>query len=411
MRGVRGESIPAVRTVLAIALGATAALAALTFAGLNVAFGPSGAPLDALLIALAVLAMAAVGAVLAIRVPANAVGWLLLVAGFFLGLEFLALDYGEASRSFAAGSWPGTDVAIWFYGNVLVVPVLIMVIGIPLVFPDGRLLSPRWRWVVALVVLMGAIEIVKWFRVGLIADTNVENPFGVVGIEPLIDVFALPPLQLAGPLVFVAAVASVAIRFRRGGALQRAQLKWLLAVTAVEVIAWPVIGLAGALGAPAVVTLGWYTGLAAFVALPVAIGIAILRYRLYDIDRIISRTLAWAVVTGMLLSVFAIGLLALQAALAGLTQGGTLAVALSTLLAATLFQPLRLQVQRALDRRFDRARYDAERTVGAFAERLRDEVALDAVVADLRATVVDSIRPSMSGLWLRTSGAKARPML
>jgi hypothetical protein len=135
--------------------------------------------------------------------------------------------------------------------------------------------------------------------------------------------------------------------------------------------------------------------------LPIAIGIAVLRYRLYEIDRIISRSIAWAVVTGVLVAVFAGGVVALQAALAGFTQGETLAVAVSTLVAATLFQPLRRRVQRAVDRRFDRASYDGQRTVEAFAERLRDEVALDAVVADLHQTVATSIKPTSFGLWLR----------
>jgi hypothetical protein len=401
------RSRSAIWTVLPIGLGTAAALGALAFAGLIAVLAPADLSVDVLLIMCAVLAMAAVGTLLAIKVPANGIGWLLLVASFLLSVEFVALDYGEASRAVAAGSWPGTDVAIWLYGNLLALPFLIMVIGIPLIYPDGRLLSPRWRWLVAFLVLMGASEVLKWFRVGLIADTNVANPFGIAGVEPLISVFDLPPFQLAGALVLGGTIASVVIRFRRGDPVERAQLKWLLAVTVLAVISWPVIGLATALGATIVVTLGWYIGLLGFAALPVAIGIAVLRYRLYEIDRIISRTLGWAIVTGVLVSVFAGGLLALQATLSGLTQGNTLAVALSTLVAAVLFQPLRLRVQRAVDRRFDRARYDAERTVEAFGERLRDDVALDAVVGDLRATITSSIKPSSSEIWLRP--ARARP--
>lgn len=392
---------PTLRRVLAIGIGMTASLAAAIFAGLIVVLAPSELTVEALLVALAVLSMAVVGTVLAIRVPANAVGWLLLVAAFLLGMEFLALDYGEASRRFAAGSWPGTDVAMWLYGNLLGMPVLIMAVGIPLTFPDGRLLSPRWRWLAALVVLVCAGTVLGWFRPGLIPDTTVQNPFGIPGIDRLLDVLNLPPFQLAVSVIFVGALASVVLRFRRGGVVERAQLKWLVAATSLAGVAWPVVGLGMALGAPVLTTLAWITGLLSLIALPVAIGIAVLRYRLYEIDRIISRSIAWAALTGVLVAVFAVGVLAFQAALAGFTQGEALAVAASTLIAVMLFQPVRSRVQRVVDRRFDRARYDAERTVEAFAERIRNEVAVDAVLADLLATTSDSVKPSASGLWLR----------
>jgi hypothetical protein len=395
------RGLPAVRWFLAIGLGSAASIAAVSFAGLIAVLAPAELTKDALVIALAVLTMAAVGTLLAIRVPANAVGWLLLVAAFLLGIEFLALDYGEASRRFAARSWPGTDVAMWLYGNLLGLPVLIIAIGIPLVFPDGRLPSPRWRWVAAFVVLFGSEFVLSWFRPGLIPDTTVQNPFGIAGIEPWLDVFNLPPFQVVGPVIFVGGIASVVIRFRRGGVVERAQLKWLIAAGALAAISWPVIGLGSALGATVVTTLGWYAGLLSFVALPLAIGIAVLRYRLYEIDRIISRAIAWAMLTGVLAAAFAVGVFAFQAALAGFTQGETLAVAASTLLAVALFQPVRHRVQRVVDRRFDRARYDAERTVEAFVERIRNEVAVDAVLADLQTTVSDSIKPSSSALWLR----------
>jgi hypothetical protein len=162
-----------------------------------------------------------------------------------------------------------------------------------------------------------------------------------------------------------------------------------------------VIGLGTALGWPVLTTLAWSAGLLSFIAIPVAIGIGVLRYRLYEIDRIVSRSIAWAMLTGVLIAVFAVGVLAFQAALAGFTQGETLAVAASTLIAVMLFQPVRRRVQRVVDRRFDRARYDAERTVEAFAERIRNEVAVDTVLADLQATVTDSIKPSSFVLWLR----------
>ena len=141
--------------------------------------------------------------------------------------------------------------------------------------------------------------------------------------------------------------------------------------------------------------------LLAYAAVPAAIAVAVLRYRLYEIDRIISRTLSWATVTGVLLVVFAGLVVGLQALLSGVTQGQTLAVAASTLAAFALFQPVRRRVQRAVDRRFDRARYDSERTAAAFAERLRTEVDLEAVAGDLTGSVERALRPSTLGLWLK----------
>jgi hypothetical protein len=388
--------------VVAVALAAPAVVAAAGLAVTAVAAAVDGAPfvIDTLLLALALLSMAAVGALLAIRVPANAVGWLLLVSAFVLGVEFLAVGYADQSASVAQGSWPGTAVAAWLYSNLFAVPVFVMTVAIPLIYPDGRLLSPRWRWLVAALVWTCVSTIVKaGFRPGLIPDTNLENPFGIAGIEPLLSL-----IDLTGPLsgaAFIGGIASVAIRFRRGGMVQRQQVKWLIAVTGMAVVAWTVVAVAEVTGVTAMRVVGWYGALVAFIALPIAIGIAVLRYRLYEIDRIISRTIAWTVVTGVLVSVFAGGVVALQAALARFTQGETLAVAASTLVAVALFQPLRRRVQGVVDRRFDRARYDGQRTVQAFAERLRGEVALDAVAADLRQTVATSIKPTSIGLWLR----------
>ena len=387
------------RAAIAIALAATAVVAAVTDA---VAVFLDHFVVDMLLLTLAVVGMATVGVVLAIRVPANNVGWLLLVSAAILGIEFLGLVYAEGSIKYSGASWPGTAVAAWVYSNLFVVPVLILTVGIPLIYPNGRLISPRWRWVAA--ALVGSVVeaiLRQGLRPGLIADTNIENPFGVPEIQPLLNAIHLP--DAIGVVLLLSPIAAVAIRYQRGSLVERQQLKWLIAVTALAVIAWLVVTVGGAMGAPLVTTIGWYSALLAFIALPVAIGIAVLRYRLYEIDRIISRTIAWAVVTGLLVSVFAGGVVALQAALTGFTQGETVAVAVSTLVAAALFQPLRRRVQSVVDRRFDRATYDAQRTVDAFAQRLRDEVALDAVEADLGQTVASSIRPASFGLWLRAT--------
>ena len=401
--GHRGALVKG-RTVLAIALGATAVAGLVVIDTAMLAVGQFD--VDLLLITLAVVAMATVGALLAVRVPANKVGWLLLASAVVLGMEFVAAGYVGGSVTYADGSWPATAVAAWLYSNLLGVPVLTMAIGIPLIYPDGQLLSPRWRWLVGLLVLSIVQSLAQAFRPGLIPDTDVENPFGIAALVPLLDVMKAPAFGILAVPLFVGPIASVVIRFRRGTPAERAQLKWLIAATTAAVFAWSVVAVGEGTGSTVLRTAGWYGGLLAFVGLPLAIGIAVLRYRLYEIDRIISRTIAWAVVTGVLVGVFFGFVVALEAVLIGFTQGETLAVAASTLVAAALFQPLRRRVQRVVDRRFDRATYDAQRTVEAFAARLRDEVALDAVLADLQQTVADSIRPVTFALWLRPAARR-----
>jgi uncharacterized membrane protein YdcZ (DUF606 family) len=186
--------------------------------------------------------------------------------------------------------------------------------------------------------------------------------------------------------------------------VERQQLKWLIAVAAVAAVAFPV---AYIVPAPAITQVAFLVGLLALLALPVAIAIAVLRYHLYEIDRIISRTIGWAVITGVLGAAFVVLVVGLEALLQGQTQGETLAVAASTLAAFGLFQPVRRRVQAAVDRRFDRARYDAQRTADAFAERLRDEVELDVLAAELQRTVEAAIRPSAAALWLPSRDVSA----
>ena len=202
---------------------------------------------------------------------------------------------------------------------------------------------------------------------------------------------------MALPAVLGAAV-SLVVRWRRAGQVERAQLKWLVAVASVAAVA---------LSASIVVSGGpvgdalFAVFLAACLALPVAIGIAVLRYRLYEVDHIISRTIGYAVVTGILGAVFVGTILAAGALLASFTQNQTIAVAASTLVAFALFQPVRGRVQAAVDRRFDRARVDGERVAAAFSERLRHDVELSTVADELLSTIDATIKPAARSLWLR----------
>jgi hypothetical protein len=206
-------------------------------------------------------------------------------------------------------------------------------------------------------------------------------------------------LQLVGLLlivvVAVASIASIVVRFRRGDWLARRQLSWFLWAAAVEMLF--VVGSAFWTFPP----IAWLLG-SLFVSplLPAAIGIAILRYRLYEIDRIVSRTIAYAIVTAVLATVFVATIIGLQALLESVTQATTIAVAASTLIAFALFQPLRRRVQRAVDRRFDRARYDGQRTVDAFAGRLRMDLDLSSLREMLASTAAQAVRPASATVWL-----------
>jgi amino acid transporter len=214
------------------------------------------------------------------------------------------------------------------------------------------------------------------------------------------------PLETFGVLAgAVLAVAAVTTRFRRSARLERQQVKWLLWAVVLIGLTLPASMVDG--NGDSGFTILDAVAVGCLSLLPISVGIAVLRYRLYEIDRIVSRTLAWALVTGILVAVFAGLVVSLQAVLAPVTNENTLAVAASTLVAFALFQPLRRRVQRAVDRRFDRARYDGELTVTAFGSRLRDQGELSAIRVDVLATVDVVVRPSSKGLWLRGPGTGA----
>ena len=231
------------------------------------------------------------------------------------------------------------------------------------------------------------------------SGVTVANPLAVFPEWPgWIVLSAGPPITL---LFTAAGVASMFVRLRRAQGVERAQLRWLVWSMAFIVVGF-IVGLVGDLvfvnGLGGAV---WLPAIVAFCLPPVAIGIAILRYRLYEIDRIISRTISYGVITLVLASVFVVVVLAAQAVLGPLTGSSTIAVAGSTLLVAALFQPIRRRVQRLVDRRFNRTRYDAERIVAAFAKRLGDEVDLEALRSEILATVSAAVEPSSVSVWLR----------
>jgi hypothetical protein len=343
------------------------------------------------------LCYALVGWLIASRRADNPLGWVYLAIGLSqVGESFISLS-AFRGLVLSPGSIPGADALSWL-GTFAWVPGFGLFFSFSLLlFPTGQLPSRRWRpvaWlaVVALLLLSVPMAIAAWPLRGA----------ALVGVGD-----AQPPdwantLQLAGLLslflVGIASVISIVARWRHSAGLERQQLKWFT---------WALVPVVGVIALSAFVTyppLVWVL-VALFVTpvLPLAIGIAVLRYRLYEIDRIVSRTLSWAIVTGLLIGVFTAGVVGLQAALAGVTQGQILAVAASTLIAAALFQPARRRVQRAVDHRFDRARYDGERAAALLADRLRYEVELDAVTGGLVEAARDALRPDGSHVWLRTS--------
>ena len=266
---------------------------------------------------------------------------------------------------------------------------------VALAFPDGRLPSPRWRWPSGFALgALAAAAILVVGKPGGIENSASMNPFGVAMLPVWLAGLAGPLNVTGSVLISVLGVAAVVTRYRRGSGLERLQLRWFVAAVLLAAVPLTMSIVGGGVG--------WFVlAFPGVILLPVAVWIAVTRHRLYEIDRLISRGLSWAVLSWLLVAVYVGAVLLLQSLLGGVTQGETLAIAGSTLLAAALFQPLRRRVQRVVDHRFNRARYDADGTVEALAARLRDEVDPNEIRASLVAAVRRSVAPSSVDLWLR----------
>jgi len=350
-----------------------------------------------------VLVFATVGAVLSVRRPANAVGLILLVSALLVPLTFLGFIVG-AWLTATRGSDDVAAGVLSLVGSLGIDPTLIVTGALlALVFPDGRLPGRRWRWAVvaigATVIVGSALVLV---RPGPIGESLANNPFGISGIPWLASSAgeSLDTIALVSALLL--ALVAVLVRYRRSRGAEREQLKWFVAASLLMVL-FLSLSLADGASQPTA-----FDMLAVFsLSLPpIAVGIAILRYRLYEIDRIISRTIGYVLVTGVLVLVFIGGVLGLQTILEPLTAGNTVAVAASTLIVAALFQPLRRRIQRAVDRRFDRARYDGQKVIDAFGWELRDEVDLDRLRTTLLSTADDVVRPVGASIWLRSEDVR-----
>ena len=351
------------------------------------------------------ISLAGIGALVATRQPANAVGWLLFGAGLIISANLTGMTYVIYSLDHPDGMLLGTPLVAWFVSWTFVPAIALVGVYVPVLFPDGHPPSSRLRWRVFMVLTAASLAVAQipaMFGVGPLPDSNVMNPFGVLSLndKTFFDVVNFGSAAVAFPV----AIAAPIIRFRRGTPVERQQLKWLgsVGIFSVSMLVLMLLGNPSNTGPSNPVSdFGWIMFLVSIALTPVAIGIAILRYRLYEIDRLVSRTIAYAVVTGGLIVVYLVVNLALTAVFESFTSGNSIVVAASTLVVAALFTPLRRRVQRVVDRRFDRARYDAEQTTAAFSERLRNQVDLATVAADLDATVRASIAPTSVGVWLR----------
>ena len=351
----------------------------------------SGGGLDMVAGLTFIVAFATVGAVLAWKKPGNPIGWLLSGSGLAYALGGSAQMLIHFPRTRTLGYWLGWT---WLLGLGLCVFVVLL-------FPAGSLPSRRWRPVAwaAGAGLAGWVLGNAFAPTILSADSPVPNPVGVTGAAgKILTAMAAGSVALIAATA-LAAVLSLVFRYRRAQAAERAQLRWIVyagglivAAFLIEILAEKVIG-PGATANRLQNAMG--SGAAALI--PVAIGIAVLRYRLYDIDRIISRTVAYAIVTGLLVGVYA-GLVLLATRL--LRVHTPVAVAAATLAAAALFTPVRRRVQRRVDRRFNRARYDADQIAAAFAARLKDTVDLGSVRDDLAGIVSRALEPGHISVWI-----------
>ena len=340
---------------------------------------------------------AAVGAVIVARHPRNAVGWLFCAIGVMLPMT--GLLYAYAAYGVFADDLPGDELVAWAF-SWSADTLLILIVLMLLLFPTGRFLSRGWRRVgLCAVGLAAASALATALDPGPLYNfEQVSNPLGVEPAAGLLD--ALTFLRSTVSVFFVLGALSVAVRFRRAGAIERQQIKWLVAALAFAVLM--VLSLA-VLEATIETDRGLgevMTSMIALLALapiPIAVGVAMLRHRLYDIDVVINRTLVYGALTLTLGATYLSLVL-----LAGLAVGESdVAIAASTLAVAALFRPARARIQALVDRRFYRRRYDAARTLEAFGTRLRDEVDLDTIAADLRAAARDSLQPAHVSLWLR----------
>ena len=358
----------------------------------------------------AALSFSTVGAILASQRRKNPIGWIFCSSGLLFGITLFADAYVIYASTISPGLLPGASSARWIT-YWLYIPAVSLISFVFLLFPDGRLPSPRWRpvaWLVAIAIVLGpvteALEPRSLFDEAEIRNLPpVANPFGVQ------DTWILHAIGVVETPLFIlsvlAPVVALFVRLRRSEGEKRQQIKWvayagtMLAIAVAVVAAWPALD--GSRISNALFLIG-------FLAIPAAIAVAILKYRLYDIDVVINRTLVYGALTASLALVYFGGVAATQAifhALTGQQEQPQLAIVVSTLIIAALFSPLRRRIQSFIDRRFYRSKYDARKTLEALSARLRDETDLGALSDDLVRAVRETMQPAHISLWLQPDPA------
>jgi len=340
---------------------------------------------------------AIVGGLVASRRPGNPVGWFFVVSAASLALQALTSEYAQYGLITDPGSVPAARALAWPQTWLWVPGIVLLLIFLPLYFPNGRLLSRHWRWVVWLAVVLCVLAAVNTALLKKEADVNtsIANP---LAIEVPASAFSLFETMLEGLLTAVAVVSamSLVVRFLRSRGVERQQMKWLAYAAALM---------------PVLIILGYLTPFVdlvtelVFAVIPVAVSVAVLRYRLYDIDVIINRTLVYGSLTALLALVYFGGVAMTQTVFGALTTGREdlpqLAIVVSTLVIAALFNPLRRRIQAFIDRRFYRRKYDAAKTLEAFSARLRDETDLERLGEDLVGVVTETMQPSHVSVLMR----------
>jgi uncharacterized membrane protein YhdT len=357
---------------------------------------------------LTAISYAPVGALIASRHPENPVGWLLCLYGFVISLSYFSAEYAIYALLAQPDSLPAGEAMAWVFSWMLPLVIGFSTLSY-LLFPTGRLPSRRWRWAVWLTVAFIVVGVLLGaFSSGPLSDLGpIQNPLGIVSLADIYSAI----LYTTFSVLLVAVISSVFVRLRRAGGVEHQQIKWFayaVAANAIAVVVAYVIP--GLIETPLwFERVGFALNNIVIPAIPIAIGIAILRYRLYDIDLLINRTLVYGSLTLMLALVYFGGVTATQAvftALTGQEQQPQLAIVISTLVIAALFTPLRRRIQSFIDRRFYRRKYDAAKTLEAFSAKLRDETDLDAVSDDLVGVVRETMQPAHVSLWLRPETAK-----
>ena len=399
-----------VRTLLAVIIWAMSAVLACLGIALLAATWSTDVPgvwgVRGFAIALG-LASASIGVVVVVRVSGNPIGWLFMTSGLLGALQGFCVQYAVAGLLAAPGSLPGPELAAWVGGWAWIPAMSAMGAFLPLVFPSGSLPSPRWRPVVAFGVVCASLATLGAMLLPGRLDNSayLDNPYAVVtGFPGQARWMAYLPLIVA---ILVGGV-TLAVTFRRSTGERRQQLKWLAfsAALAAAALALEPIGQAGIGVLP-----GWASRVTevlvvlGLLGIPVSAGVAVLRYRLWEIDRIVSRTISYLIVSAVLAALFAATVVGLQELLSPVTGQGTVAVAAATLLAFTVFQPLRRRVQVTVDRRFNRARVDTQRVLDGFAAGLRDDTELDSLNDHLETVVARSMQPRSVAVWTRRVGA------